>query len=79
MELDLDSGRLLVFLGGFAVYFLVETVFPARPWEGSRWQRLGLPQAREQAFSVRAWVEEPFRGRNLDLAGGSPDIERPTY
>ena len=42
MELDLDSGRLLVFLAGFAVFFLVETVFPARPWEGSRWQRLGF-------------------------------------
>jgi sterol desaturase/sphingolipid hydroxylase (fatty acid hydroxylase superfamily) len=28
---------------------------------------LGLPQARELAFSAIAWFDEPFRRRNLDL------------
>ena len=26
---------------------------------------LGLPEEREVAFSIRAWIEEPFRRRNL--------------
>jgi sterol desaturase/sphingolipid hydroxylase (fatty acid hydroxylase superfamily) len=34
-------------------------------------QGLGLPEGRELAFSVRAWIEEPFRKRNLWLGRGS--------
>jgi hypothetical protein len=28
---------------------------------------LGLPEARELAFSPVAWFDEPWRGRNLDI------------
>jgi hypothetical protein len=36
---------------------------------------LGLPQERGKAFSIRAWLEEPLRSRNLDLrvAGARDD------
>lgn len=44
----------------------------ARPAEGGATTRgegsLGLPEGRDTAFSLRGWVEEPFRRRNLDLA-----------
>ena len=41
--------------------------------ERARWREegIGLPEARESAFSLRAWFEEPFRRRNLDLPPGS--------
>ena len=42
MELDLDSGRLLVFVGGLALFLLIETLAPARPWRRGRWRRLGF-------------------------------------
>ena len=35
-------------------------------------QGLGLPEGRQLAFSVRAWIEEPFRSRNLRLGGQAP-------
>lgn len=40
MEMNLDSGRLLVFIAGFCLFMVVETLVPARPWHGTRWQRL---------------------------------------
>jgi sterol desaturase/sphingolipid hydroxylase (fatty acid hydroxylase superfamily) len=45
MELNLDTGRLVVFLGGFLLFFAVETLAPARPWQGDRWRRLGFHAA----------------------------------
>lgn len=42
MELNLDTGKLIVFLGGFALFLFIETLLPARPWRGSRWRRLGF-------------------------------------
>jgi sterol desaturase/sphingolipid hydroxylase (fatty acid hydroxylase superfamily) len=41
MNIDLDTGKLWVFLGGFAFFFLLETVLPARPFV-DRWRRLGF-------------------------------------
>ena len=32
-------------------------------------ESLGLPEARNLAFSARDWIVEPFSNRNLDLAG----------
>ena len=32
---------------------------------------IGLPEARELAFSPVAWLDEPFRHRNLGLAGAA--------
>lgn len=42
MDLNLDTGKLIVFLGGIALFLLIETLLPARPWRGSRWRRLGF-------------------------------------
>ncbi|MFM7121924.1 MAG: sterol desaturase family protein [Gammaproteobacteria bacterium] len=47
MELNLDTGRLWVFIGGFSLFWLLETAWPARPWQGGyrglavRLRRLG--------------------------------------
>ena len=44
----------------------------ARPANGGETTRaadaLGLPEARELAFSLRAWLDEPLRRRNVALA-----------
>lgn len=42
MELNLDTGRLLVFVAGLCLFLVVETLAPARPWRGARWQRVGF-------------------------------------
>ncbi|MSQ67213.1 MAG: sterol desaturase family protein [Gammaproteobacteria bacterium] len=45
MNLDLDHGKLLVFVIGFVVFFALETYAPARVWRQSRWRRLGFHSA----------------------------------
>lgn len=40
MELNLDTARLSVFLGGLLLFLLVERLIPARTWTGPRWRRL---------------------------------------
>lgn len=42
MDLNLDTGKLIVFIGGILVFLLIETLVPARPWRGSRLRRLGF-------------------------------------
>ena len=42
MEINLDAGRLVVFIGGFLLFFLLESLFPARRSDASRWSRLGF-------------------------------------
>ena len=62
MEIDLDTGRLWVFIAGFAVIFGVETLFPARSAAQPRWQRLafhGLVAALN-TVAVRVLVFVPF-------------------
>lgn len=39
---DTDTLRLLAFVGGLGLFFLVETLFAARPWDEPRRQRLGM-------------------------------------
>ncbi len=39
MDLDLDTGRLYVFLGGLALFALLESLCPARSWGGQRLRR----------------------------------------
>lgn len=39
MDLDLDTGRLYVFLGGLLLFALIESLSPTRPWPGPRWRR----------------------------------------
>ena len=42
MEINLDAGRLAVFIGGFVLFLLLESLFPARVPDASRWPRLGF-------------------------------------
>ena len=62
MELDLDGGRLLIFLGGLLFFILIETIFPARSWHGSRTKRVFFHSA-VAAFNtvlVRIFIYVPF-------------------
>jgi sterol desaturase/sphingolipid hydroxylase (fatty acid hydroxylase superfamily) len=40
MDLNLDTGKLIVFVAGLLLFFGIETLVPKRPWLGARWQRL---------------------------------------
>ena len=42
MELDLDAGRLYVFVVGLFIFFVVESIFAKRQWNGMRIRRLAL-------------------------------------
>lgn len=62
MELDLDSGRLVIFLGGFSLFILLESIFPARAWQGKRTSRLffhGVVAALNTVL-VRILIYVPF-------------------
>ena len=62
MELDLDGGRLLVFVGGLSLFFLLESFVPARHWQASRFKRI-LFHASVAAFNtvlVRVLLYVPF-------------------
>lgn len=39
MDIDLDTGKLYVFLGGLTLFALFEQLFPARAWREARWRR----------------------------------------
>lgn len=39
MDIDLDTGKLYVFLGGLLVFAVVESLWPARSWREARWRR----------------------------------------
>lgn len=40
MDIDLDTGKLIVFLGGLLFFMGIETLAPKRPWRASRFKRL---------------------------------------
>ena len=40
MNIDLDTGKLIVFLGGLLFFLGIETLTPKRPWDQSRFKRL---------------------------------------
>jgi sterol desaturase/sphingolipid hydroxylase (fatty acid hydroxylase superfamily) len=42
MEFDLDTGKLVVFIAGLALFLWLETLAPARPWRRARWRRIGF-------------------------------------
>jgi len=42
MELNLDTGKLIVFLGGLLLFLGIETLAPARPWTAPRWRRIAF-------------------------------------
>ena len=62
MELDLDSGRLIIFLCGFSLFLLLETIFPARQWIGRRFKRLffHVSVAAFNTVLVRVLIYVPF-------------------
>ncbi len=62
MDIDLDSGRLLVFAAGFGLFFLIESLKPARPWQRSRLHRLVLHGSLSalNTLIVRLLVFVPF-------------------
>ena len=62
MELNLDSGRLLIFVAGLCLFLVVETLAPARPWRGTRWQRLGFHTgvAALNTVLIRVFAYVPF-------------------
>jgi sterol desaturase/sphingolipid hydroxylase (fatty acid hydroxylase superfamily) len=62
MDIDLDTGKLIVFVAGFALFFALETLAPARPWQGDRLRRLGFHAgvAVLNTVVVRVLVYVPF-------------------
>ncbi|HSG91067.1 MAG TPA: sterol desaturase family protein [Pseudomonadales bacterium] len=62
MDLNLDTGKLIVFLGGLTLFLLVETLVPARPWRDGRARRLlfhgGV--AALNTVLIRLFVYVPF-------------------
>jgi len=62
MDIDLDTGKLIVFVAGLAVFLALETLFPARPWQGDRLRRLGFHAgvAALNTVLVRVFVYVPF-------------------
>lgn len=62
MNVDLDSGRLLIFIGGLSLFLLLEGLRPARPWQESRRQRLLLHSsiAAFNTLTVRLLLFVPF-------------------
>lgn len=42
MSVDLDTGKLVVFVAGLLFFLGIETLLPARSWRTSRWHRLGF-------------------------------------
>ncbi len=62
MELDLDGGRLLIFVGGLTIFLLIESLLPARAWQERRIKRF-LFHASVAAFNtalVRIFIYVPF-------------------
>ena len=62
MELDLDGGRLLIFIGGLTFFLLIETLVPARAWVGSRMKRafFHAAVATFNTVLVRVLIYVPF-------------------
>ena len=62
MIIDLDTGKLIVFVGGVTLFLLIETLFPARPWRMPRWRRLGFHAgvATLNTVTVRFLAYVPF-------------------
>lgn len=62
MDIDLDTGKLIVFVAGFALFLALETFVPARPPQGDRLRRLGFHAgvAVLNTLLVRVLVYVPF-------------------
>lgn len=62
MEINLDSGRLAVFVGGLLFFLLIETLIPAREWRQPRWRRFAFHAgvATFNTVLIRVLVYVPF-------------------
>ncbi|MFT4721718.1 MAG: sterol desaturase/sphingolipid hydroxylase (fatty acid hydroxylase superfamily) [Candidatus Azotimanducaceae bacterium] len=62
MDIDLDTGKLVVFIAGLLFFFSVETAFPKRPWQQSRLQRVlfHISVAALNTVIVRALIFVPL-------------------
>ena len=62
MELDLDTGRLFVFLGGLLLFLGLESIVPRRQWLRTRIRRLKfhLILALLNTVLVRIFLYVPF-------------------
>jgi sterol desaturase/sphingolipid hydroxylase (fatty acid hydroxylase superfamily) len=62
MELDLDGGRLVIFVGGLILFILLESALPARSWRESRMKRafFHVSVAAFNTVLVRLFVYVPF-------------------
>jgi len=62
MELDLDTGRLYVFLGGFLIFAIIETLFSKRATNNTRSKRFAfhIGVATLNSIIVRMFLYVPF-------------------
>lgn len=62
MIIDLDTGKLVVFIVGLALFLLIEALAPARLWRERRLKRLGFHAgiAVFNAFTVRLFTYVPM-------------------
>lgn len=62
MDINLDTGKLIVFVVGLALFLVVETLAPARPWRGSRLKRIAFHGgvAALNTVVIRILVYVPF-------------------
>ena len=62
MEIDLDTGRLYVFLGGFLLFVAIESLFPKRSWDGLRLKRFTfhIGVAAFNTFLIRIFAYVPM-------------------
>ena len=62
MEIDLDSGKLYIFIMGFLFFFVLESIFMKRQWSGMRLKRLALHSglAAFNTVLIRMFAYVPF-------------------
>ena len=62
MEIDLDTGRLYVFVIGLLLFFVLESVFTKREWNGMRLKRIALHTgvATINTILIRVFAYVPF-------------------
>ena len=62
MEINLDTGKLIVFLGGLLLFLLIETIVPRRQWKDSRLKRIAFhgAVAALNTVVIRILIYVPF-------------------
>ena len=62
MELNLDAGKLIVFVAGLLLFLGIETFFPSRPWQHSRFLRIAFHGgvAALNTVIIRVFAYVPF-------------------